>query len=104
MEYCANQNVVYEQDGKNFTGQIVGHSGGDFIVLLDKHQQLADGSRAVLVPSGIVRPLTCHWCQDTKKVYSTPITGAQLESGDIPQKECPYCTDAHERNLATQLP
>jgi hypothetical protein len=71
------------------TGKITGESGENFIVTLD--QQLRDGTKTVLVPSGSVRPLTCYWCRDTQKVYATPVTKGQMESGDIPEKDCPYC-------------
>lgn len=87
MEYASNQTVIYEWLGKSFTGKIVGQNNPvNFIVLLDS--PLHNGTRAVCVPSDIIRPLVCHWCQDTKKVNVQSFTG--LES-DIPQKDCPYC-------------
>ena len=84
MEYSIGQHVVYEYGGK-FTGKIAGQSGEDFIVLLDNPPRTR---KAVLVPSGIIRPLICHWCMDTKKIYVPSFTG--LESV-IPQVDCPYC-------------
>lgn len=90
MEYSLNQAVAYEHLGSRFTGKIVGQSGENFIVLLDF--PLQDGTKAVLVPSGLAVPVSCYWCADTKLVAQTPLTGAQLESGDIPKKLCPYCT------------
>jgi hypothetical protein len=92
MEYTINQPVIYEHLGGKlkFTGKIAGQSGEKtFIVRLDS--PLRDGTKAMLIPSGLVRPLACHWCQDTKKVNVPSFTGAQAESGTIPQKDCPYC-------------
>ena len=92
MEYSLDQNVIYEHLGGEFTGKIVGQSGDYFIILLD--QPLPDRTKAVLVPSAICRPLTCHWCRDTQRVAVTPFTLEQYNTNTIPMKECPYCTEA----------
>lgn len=105
MEYSLNQNIIfYGEDmlrgklseaeyakvsGKKFTGTITGHFSDNFLVKLDF--KLSDGCTAVLVPADACRPLTCHWCQDSKLVNDTPFTMGQYESGTIPMKECPYC-------------
>jgi hypothetical protein len=90
MEYALDQNVVFEHGVGSLTGKITGHFGDNFIITLD--QKLDDGRETVLVPALAVRPLTCHWCRDSQKVYATPYTLAQAESGNIPTKDCPYCT------------
>jgi hypothetical protein len=115
MEYAINQVVIFSAEdmlrgrpsdaeyaelfATQRTGKITGESGENFIVTLD--QQLRDGSKTVLVPSGSVRPLTCYWCRDTKKVVATPVTGAQIKSGDIPEVDCPCvrsrCTCCKDR-------
>ena len=94
MEYAIDQPVIYEYplSGCRGTGKIVGHSGEHFIISLDK--PLRDGTRAMLVHSEVVRPLSCHWCLDTQKVYATPVTGAQIASGDIPKVDCPCVRSA----------
>jgi hypothetical protein len=92
METIIDQPVIYDQriyEHCKATGKIIGRYDLNLIILLDR--PLRDGTKAVLVPSDIVHPLACHWCRDTKKVSVTPITGAQFESNDIPQKDCPYC-------------
>jgi hypothetical protein len=87
MEYALDQRVIYEHLGGDATGKIVGESGDQFIIELDR--PLNDGTRATLVPSEAVRPLTCYWCRDTQKVYATPVTLGQYQSGDIPMVDCP---------------
>jgi hypothetical protein len=106
MEYALDQKVIFDAEdilrgrvsdaeyaelyATQRTGRIAGESGENFIVTLD--QRLHDGTTAVIVPSGSVRPIACYWCRDTQKVSATPVTGAHVESGDIPRVDCPYCT------------
>jgi len=92
MEYAIDQPVIFDEHlgYGELTGKITGHSGEDFIITLD--QRLHDGTRTVLVPAAIVRPLACHWCRDTQKVAASPVTGEQIASGGIPQVDCQYCT------------
>jgi hypothetical protein len=116
MEYSINQPVIYEHLDDKFTGKIVGQAichyddfgkvwwrlrvpfegkgftaprMVGFCVLLDK--PLHDGTKVQLVPFSLVRPLVCYWCLDTKKVIANPVTKGQIESGDIPKVDCPYC-------------
>jgi hypothetical protein len=92
METIINQSVIYDQriyEHRQATGKVVGRYDENFIILLDS--PLRDGTKAVVVPSDAVKPLACHWCRDSKKVAATPVTLGQYKSGDIPQKECPYC-------------
>jgi hypothetical protein len=105
MEYSLKQNVLFDAEemfrGRltdeeyaeiaetQRTGKIVGHFSNYFIVSLD--QALKNGETAVLVPADACRPLTCHWCRDTKKVNDTPFTMGQYEADAIPMRECPYC-------------
>ena len=91
MEYALDQDVIFEygKAAQTLTGRVTGHSGKSFIVTLD--HRLRDGSKTVLVPAAIVRPLACHWCRDAKRVSATPIAEGQFESGDIPQVDCPLC-------------
>lgn len=97
MEYAIDQPIVFSKwvcDSRGdreatLTGRIGGHAGDSFIVLLD--HKLEDGTRALVVHSESVRPLSCHWCLDTQKVAVTPFTIEQYETGTIPQAACPYC-------------
>ncbi len=94
MEYSIDQSVTFEHWGSPLTGKIVGESGENFIVLLDHRLNNGtkdDGTKAMLVPAGFVRPIACYWCADTKKVEGVPVTSAQIESRDMPQITCPYC-------------
>lgn len=114
MEYSLNQNVIFLAEdmlrgrlseaeyngiaGTQRTGKVVGHFSEYFIIKLDA--TLPDGETAVLVPADACKPLTCHWCRDTKKTTNTPFTMGQHEAGCVPTKECPYCADnASERVL-----
>lgn len=89
MEYAINQRVKYAHLG--FTGKIIGHSGENFIILLDS--PTSDGSSAVLTPADSVEPLDCTWCGDTQKITVPSFTMAQVEAGEIPEVDCPYCVE-----------
>ena len=105
MEYALNQNVIFDSEemlrgkvseaeyaaiaGTRRTGKITGHFSNYFIVVLD--MKLPGGEQSVLVPADACKPLTCHWCQDSKRTSDTPFTLGQYEAGAIPTKPCPYC-------------
>jgi hypothetical protein len=91
MEYSLNQTVAFEYIAKTRTGKIIGHSGDNFIVLLD--QKLAKGESAVLVPADRCRPLVCHWCLDKRKVPAGSFTKGQADTNTIPMVDCPYCDE-----------
>jgi hypothetical protein len=105
MDYSLNQNVIFDSEemlrgklsdaeydaiaGTRQTGEITGHFSNYFIVWLD--QKLANGEQSVLVPADACKPLTCHWCRDSKLTNDTPFTIGQYEANAMPMKACPYC-------------
>ena len=105
MEYSLNQNVIFDSEemfrgklsdeefaaiaGTRRTGKITGHFSDYFIVSLDL--KLASGEGSVLVPADACKPLSCHWCRDSKRTGDTPFTMGQYEADAIPTKPCPYC-------------
>jgi hypothetical protein len=86
--YPVDQKVVFKFFGEELTGKVLGQTPdkGVYIVLLD--QQMPD-TKALLVHEDDMRLLTCNWCRDTRQVAVTPLTGEQIESGNIPMKPCP---------------
>lgn len=105
MEYAIDQSVIFDSEemlrgklsneeyaaifGTRSTGKITGHFSTNFIIALDI--PLRDGTKAVLVPSAVCRPLNCHWCQDRKKLHAYSFTGGQSASDTIPVIDCAYC-------------
>lgn len=110
MEYSLNQEVVFYGEeallgrlsdeeyaklfGKKLTGKVIGHFSDNFIVKLN--QALSNGETAVLVGAYACKPLTCHWCLDTRRVPVTPFTIRQHEADAVPMTDCPYCDEVAE--------
>ena len=86
--YPVDQKVIFKFFGEELTGKVLGQAPdkGVYIVLLDQRMPEA---KALLVHEDDMKLLTCNWCRDTEQVPVTPLTGAMLESGNIPMKPCP---------------
>lgn len=87
------QDVVVSLPTTQVTGTVLSNATvrffGLYIIKLDSPLK---GERAIIMPTSNIKPLSCRWCLDTKKVGVTPFTIGEYISKTIPDKPCPYCT------------